>query len=572
MGPPALDRTVKACLAKDPDERFQTVHDLKLQLQWIGEGESQGRATPVAVARGTRGRLAWVVVGVATAIAAFLAGSHAGRTATELPLRKFDKTVDNLRVNFVVHPIISPDANKIAYISGNQLSVWHQDELGPRELYRFLGGPGRLIGSTQSNAVFWSPDSQTIAFENDRKLWRVPIGGGPATEICSLPSGPIVSGAWGTDESIVLAIWRSDMYGVSSRGGDAKPLGLLKPDHEVDFHAVSFLPGGRDLIYEVHPLAGRRSIEVLSRGKRKKIFEQEGWKPSGPIYSPTGHLVFGRDEGAAGMWAVPFSLAKLETTGEPFLIATKAGFPSISKDGTLLYAIEAPAEMGQLVLVSREGKVEAALAQPQPNLTSPAFSRDGKRIAFVSGATGGNIWIYDLDRGTLTRLPGDRQEVGSPAWLPGDNRILFGESWSTGVGGIVYADLPRIFTGRKAHCLRQRRNRGKHLDIRPGSGHSDKTAGGPTGSRIARLATWRQPDLIRRILVYGSWRHRLRQGSGRVRRCSRVVHRWLAPSFCRGKLSGLHCSGKDWQADRLSIIPIFAPCMMSAVKAALPIL
>src|SRR4051794_14613313 len=66
-------------------------------------------------------------------------------------------------VVFVVHPVISPDANNIAYISGNQLLVWHQDQLGPRELYRFT--------AMQFSAVFWSPDSQTIAFGNDRKLW-----------------------------------------------------------------------------------------------------------------------------------------------------------------------------------------------------------------------------------------------------------------------------------------------------------------------------------------------------------------------------------------------------------------
>src|SRR5688572_4223142 len=70
MSPPALERLVKACLAKDPNERIQTAHDVKLQLQWIAEGGSQaGVAAPVSSRRKTRERLAWILAGAATAVA-----------------------------------------------------------------------------------------------------------------------------------------------------------------------------------------------------------------------------------------------------------------------------------------------------------------------------------------------------------------------------------------------------------------------------------------------------------------------------------------------------------------------
>jgi len=76
MAPPALDRVVKTCLAKDPDERFQNVHDVQLQLKWIAEGGSQaGVAIPVAARRNNREKLAWFLMCLFAILAAAVAAT-----------------------------------------------------------------------------------------------------------------------------------------------------------------------------------------------------------------------------------------------------------------------------------------------------------------------------------------------------------------------------------------------------------------------------------------------------------------------------------------------------------------
>src|SRR5215470_2931990 len=74
MVPPALDRVVKTCLAKDPDDRWQTAHDVMLELKWVAEGGSQaGVPAPVVARRKSRERIAWTLFAVSAAAAAFFA-------------------------------------------------------------------------------------------------------------------------------------------------------------------------------------------------------------------------------------------------------------------------------------------------------------------------------------------------------------------------------------------------------------------------------------------------------------------------------------------------------------------
>jgi eukaryotic-like serine/threonine-protein kinase len=57
LAPPALEWTVKRCLAKDPDDRWQSARDIGAHLRWILDGGSRAEPVPVASLR-TRKRLA----------------------------------------------------------------------------------------------------------------------------------------------------------------------------------------------------------------------------------------------------------------------------------------------------------------------------------------------------------------------------------------------------------------------------------------------------------------------------------------------------------------------------------
>ena len=334
------------------------------------------------------------------------------------PLRKFEMDAGNLAAGFSGSPQISPDGRAIAYQSGNDLFVRNLDQLEPRKLYSL----------SRREPIFWSPDSESIGFADQGKLWQIRVAGSAPKEICTLP-GPIISGAWGADGTIFFSAWRGDMYKVQADGGDAKALGLQDPRTEVDFHDLSFLPNGRDLLYVVHLVGGQHRTDVYEDGRQKTVFDQSGWDTK---YSPTGHLLFTRELGeGASIWAVPFSLSQLKTTGQPFVVSGNGTFPSVSPDGTLLYVKPAAEVEGQLVWVSRSGKIEGTLGTPQKDPTSPALSPNGKRVALIAVDSDGkeNLFVYDLASGVRTSLlsssPDQTTTIGVPVWTPDGNDILF---------------------------------------------------------------------------------------------------------------------------------------------------
>ena len=128
------------------------------------------------------------------------------------------------------------------------------------------------------------------------------------------------------------------------------------------------------------------------------------------------------------MWAVPFSLAKHEVTGEPFVITTDGSFPSVSDDGTLLYVRGASSGMRQLVWVDRDGTIGDAVGPEQSGISAPALSPDGSRVAVMAqDGEVGNIWVYDVARGTRTRLTFGSATDWDPTWTPDGKEVVFWE-------------------------------------------------------------------------------------------------------------------------------------------------
>ncbi|HEX7253272.1 MAG TPA: protein kinase, partial [Thermoanaerobaculia bacterium] len=127
MTPPALDRVIKTCLSKDPENRFQTAHDVKLQLQWVAEGGSQaGLPAPVVARRKNREKLAWMVAGVAALAAVAFAAAFVRRAQVKARTVRFEIPTPE-EVTSIDLPRISPDGHTIAFNatdSSGKTRIW----------------------------------------------------------------------------------------------------------------------------------------------------------------------------------------------------------------------------------------------------------------------------------------------------------------------------------------------------------------------------------------------------------------------------------------------------------------
>ena len=246
MTPPAFDRVIQSCLAKDPEERWQTAHDVKLQLQWIAEGGSVvGLPAPVAARRKSRERLAWVAFAIAVLTAALLTVGYV-RRAPAPPLQTRFEITPPAELASVGSPRISPDGRYLVFRgvdSAGSAQLWLRpmDSLDARPLAGTEGARG-------DSRPMWSPDSRHIAFFVGGKLKKVPVAGGPAQTICDANGA---DGSWSTRGEILFDGEASaPLMRVAAAGGVAKPE-VTADDLEggISLGWPEFLPDGEHFVY-----------------------------------------------------------------------------------------------------------------------------------------------------------------------------------------------------------------------------------------------------------------------------------------------------------------------------------
>jgi serine/threonine protein kinase len=174
VAPAALDRLLKKCLAKDPDERWQTAHDLKDELTWIAGG---GTEVPgQAEARPTF----WIgATAVAMLIAAGLAFLYfRPKPPIETPVIRSSIETPEITALRPTPPALSPDGRKLVF---SAISADGKVQLWTRSLDALTAQP--LAGTDGGQAPFWSPDSKSIGFFADGKLMRIDAAGGPVVTL-----------------------------------------------------------------------------------------------------------------------------------------------------------------------------------------------------------------------------------------------------------------------------------------------------------------------------------------------------------------------------------------------------
>ncbi|HKD11409.1 MAG TPA: protein kinase [Thermoanaerobaculia bacterium] len=427
MVPPALDRVVRTCLAKDPDDRWQTAHDLEGELKWIAQmGSAAGVAAPVAARRKNRERLAWAAFAAAAILAAVLAALYIRRAPRpEAPIRASLVLPEKL---FLGEMALSPDGRRLAFTMlklGGQPGLW----------VRSLDAPAAQPIADADNASFpfWSPDSRFIGFfSGDGKLKRVDASGGGLLTICDAERG--VGGTWNRDGTIVFGpAPTSPLFRVPAGGG--RPVAVTKLDasrHETAHRYPTFLPDGRRFLYMAANLTGSsndpaNAIRIGSLdGKEDRVVVPA---LSNPRFA-SGHLLYGRERTLLAQRLDD----RLQPVGDPVPIAQRvAGFGwvgfswfTVSDTGLLAYAPIVPVP-SQLLWFDRGGKPLGSVGEPAI-YAGMDVSPDGRRVAVdVLDASRNTfeVWLYNSDGSGASKFgfgPGNRY---GHVWSPDGTKLAF---------------------------------------------------------------------------------------------------------------------------------------------------
>ncbi len=443
MTPPQLDRVVKTCMAKDPDERWQTASDLCRELKWISGGGTQAGITVAAPSEPRWKKfLPWVAafaVAIAAAVGAALYVRH--WTPPTAHVVRFTIAAPE-KAPFVLNPAflsISPDGSKLAFVAGT-------GGTGPAT----IGGSGvqlwirsmdsptarALPGTEGASQPFWSPDSQYVGFFADAKLKKIAVSGGPAQTLADAPSSNTAGasstgGTWSRQGVILFTanIKSETVNRVSESGGASSPVTSIDLSRaEVAHLWPQFLPDGNHflfLAFNTAPGTGGVYVTSLDSKERKLILNNT----TSAAYVPPGYLLFSRQ---GTLMAQPFDAARLQLGGEAVPIAEglqsvqitgRAAF-TVSENGVLAYRGGGGAAPLTLAWVSRNG-TETRLAAPAHNYVLPRLSTDGKRVAVGIEEAESQIWVYDLSRDALTRLTFEGAGNVDPVWTPDGKRIAF---------------------------------------------------------------------------------------------------------------------------------------------------
>ena len=426
LAPQALERVIRRCLTKDPEQRWQSVRDLREELKWISEAGSEARIllkpkgrSPVAVAAIT----AAVLAIAATAAAVWLWRSREPQQARQV-VRFSLNTTDAL------YPAISPDGRHIVYNAGKDASLWIQD--------LDQNNPRLIEGTAGAQSPFWSPDSTFIAFARRGELMKIPAAGGTPISICGLPDTTFYSGSWSPDgEWIVFgkAVVGDNrgLYRIAARGGKAS---LIIPDRpEIatprNPHFLPLPPNRAAFLFtasaEKDNVRARTWIHDLNTGKQHPLGGADGFSPT---YSRSGHILYMPPQSSGQILAAPFSLETLKITGEAFPLADSSFMFGVSNNDTLVY-LERSAAMRQLTTRDRSGRRIAVIGASAQELRYPVLSPDGTRVVFsASDGINRNIWIAEVDRPVKTAVTfarGDSQPgfYDYPTWSPTGDRVAY---------------------------------------------------------------------------------------------------------------------------------------------------
>lgn len=429
MTPPALDRVIRRCMAKEPDDRWQTARDLMLEIKWISEAGSQaGVAIPVRARRKNRERLAWSLAGVGGIAAVALVAGMFLRPSLEPPTAMRLSILPPAGATmFTGQPQVkvSPDGRAVVFVAN--------DSVGTAQLWlrRFDVRAARpLSGTTNAQLPFWSPDSRAIAFfTNDGKLARLNVPEGSPQVVCDAPDGR--GGAWGSSGVIVFAPESGGaLFKVAATGGTPVVATVLDTTRSEEAHRwPQFLPDGNHFLYASLPARDNgfdTYVASIEGGTPQRVVSADGVA----VYAEPGYVLFSRDQ---SLIAQRFDMGKHVLTGAPIPLDEEpgqnggwTGAPALhaSATGTIVRTMNTPRD-NELVWFDRAGKRLSTVPISGGMIYNPALSYDDKWLITSRFSNNTDLWIVELARGVATRATFGKAESYYPRWSPDARRIVF---------------------------------------------------------------------------------------------------------------------------------------------------
>jgi serine/threonine-protein kinase len=408
LAPRSLDRVIARCLAKNPDDRWQSASDLAFELRAQADVRNRDVA-PLASAAPRRRTAAWLAGAAVIALAGGAAGWLLKRQPPStprpvvralLPLATGDELSYHDRTDFGQPVALSPDGRVVAYVmlgSPTKLVLRTVD----------TGESRVLVQAAAIGEVFFSPDSQFVGFVSgaggaDRpwtpgiggSIRKISVSGGAATTVAD-GIGSIKGAWWGADGFIYyspapgMGLWRAP-----AAGGQGEK--LTSPDRsqgEKTHRRPFLLPGNKSLLFVVGTSRidsfDDARIEALRLSDRSRHRLIDGG--TAPLYLASGHLLYAR---AGKLVAVPFDPERLAVEGAPMTVlegvadqpASGVSNHAISADGTIVYlARSSDGSRGHVAISDRQGRVKRKYEAPVGTFTGrePLCHGSGRRHAAV---------------------------------------------------------------------------------------------------------------------------------------------------------------------------------------------
>jgi serine/threonine protein kinase/Tol biopolymer transport system component len=420
LTPAALERLVKVCLAKDPDDRLQTAHDVMQELKWIAESPSGSAPSSSLPSRfASRERLAWILAALLPLLTWALTLHSTSRPAPPVSPTRFEVGGPKGAV-WVSYPLLSPDGRHIAYIAtvDEVTSVWVRplDSLDER---RVPGTEG------VASEIMWSGDSRSVGFVVGDALQRVALDGGPAFTICRMKR--IALGEWSTQGTVLFSSLEDRrIYKVAASGGT--PTAVTDAREGVEQMHPSFLPDERHFLFSARQNQPESAIFVasLDSPEVRELLPAD----SQALYAPPGQILFVRGR---TLLAQPFDPRSRRLHGEPIPVADELArertwfYFSVSTTGTLAYKRQPRAPV-RLTWFDRGGRVLGTVGGPG-DFVSPEIAPDGRRVVVVSrdaAFLSNEILVLDLERGGSQRVTPEPGPYFAPVWSSDGRSVFFG--------------------------------------------------------------------------------------------------------------------------------------------------
>jgi len=428
LTPLPFERIVDACLAKNPDDRIQTAHDIKLQLKWIADA----RPNIPSIAEPKIKSHEWMAWLAAAALAATLMACVVWWRSSRVPEQI---TYFSAPLPFAARDVaVAPNGHTVALVGYRESERKHI-------LWTYEPGSQdatSLPHTEGANYPFWSPDGRSLGFFADGKLKKLDISGGTVQTLCDAPTGR--GGTWNNDGVILFTpsgMLGTGVYRIPAAGGTPTPVTIPDRAQGEDSHRWPvFLPDGIHYLFLAVNLSGRKELYTVFVGSlnsnEKRLVTRAR---ANAAYAAPGFLLFYRDQ---TLFAQHFDSKKFELSGQPTPILNDVQYlPRIAKavfaatDAGLLVA-QKSGETGvsQLLWFDRKGQqVGAATKQGAPALYGNVFlAPNGKSLAAdTTDPTSQNtdIWTYDLRNGSSKRLTFDPSIDTMPVWNPDSTQLVF---------------------------------------------------------------------------------------------------------------------------------------------------